>query len=143
MSGENRSEDKRTFFQLVTELPYLLGELIRAELELLRKELVHKLKGTGIGIALVALGLSLLGLVALMLVFSGVFALSLVMPLWAAGLVVAGLLLLVSLVIVAIGALMVRSTKSVVPQRTIDSVTEDIARIRGDRARAKESSRGA
>ena len=131
---------KQTLFQLITELPYLFGELVRAELELLRKELVQRLKGTGIGLGLIAVAFSLLGLVGFLLVVSGVYALSLVLPVWAAALILAAVVLLVAILLFAIGAGLVSRTKSPVPRRTIESVREDIARIRGDR-RTQRSSR--
>lgn len=132
--------EKQTLFQLITELPYLFGELVRAELELLRKELVQRLKGTGIGLGLIALAFSLLGLVGFLLVVSGVYALSLVLPVWAAALILAVAVLLIALLLFVIGAGLVSRTKSPVPRRTIQSVREDIARIRGDR-RSQRSSR--
>ena len=132
--------EKQTLFQLITELPYLFGELVRAELELLRKELVQRLKGTGIGLGLIALAFTLLGLVGFLLVLSGVYALSLVLPVWAAALILAAVVLLVAILLFVIGASLVSRTKSPVPRRTIQSVREDIARIRGDR-RAQRSSR--
>lgn len=132
--------EKQTLFQLITELPYLFGELVRAELELLRKELVQRLKGTGIGLGLIAVAFSLLGLVGFLLVVSGVYALSLVLPVWAAALILAAVVLLVAVLLFLIGAGLVSRTKSPVPRRTIQSVREDIARIRGDR-RTQRSSR--
>ncbi len=130
---------KQTLFQLITELPYLFGELVRAELELLRKELVQRLKGTGIGLGLIAVAFSLLGLVGFLLVVSGVYALSLVLPVWAAALILAAVVLLVAILLFAIGAGLVSRTKSPVPRRTIESVREDIARIRGDRRPQRSS----
>ena len=132
--------EKQTLFQLITELPYLFGELVRAELELLRRELVQRLKGTGIGLGLIAVAFSLFGLVGFLLVVSGVFALSIVLPVWAAALILAGVVLLVALLLFVIGAGLVSKTKSPVPRRTIQSVREDIARIRGDRRGKKSTS---
>ncbi len=130
---------KQTLFQLITELPYLFGELVRAELELLRKELVQRLKGTGVGLGLIAVAFSLLGLVGFLLVVSGVYALSLVLPVWAAALILAAVVLLVAILLFVIGAGLVSRTKSPVPRRTIESVREDIARIRGDRRTQRSS----
>jgi len=130
---------KQTLFQLITELPHLFGELVRAELELLRKELVQRLKGTGIGLGLVAVAFSLLGLVGFLLVVSGVYALSIVLPVWAAALILAAVVLLVAILLFVIGAGLVSRTKSPVPRRTIESVREDIARIRGDRRTQRPS----
>ena len=40
MASRERPEGKKSLFSLITELPYLMGQLIRAELELLRHELI-------------------------------------------------------------------------------------------------------
>ena len=127
---------KRSLFQLLTELPHLFGELIRAEIEQLRMELVQKLKGTGIGLGLFILALNFLSLFVMLLILAGVFALSLVMPLWAAALIVAGVSLVLAVVFVVIGAIAMKTGGKPVPSRTIQSVRDDIATIRGDRDRS-------
>jgi hypothetical protein len=126
---------KRSLFQLLTELPHLFGELIRAELEQLRMELVQKLKGTGIGLGLFILALNFLSLFVMLLILAGVFALSLVVPLWAAALIVAGGALVLAVVLVVFGAIAIKTGGKPVPSRTIQSVRDDIATIRGDRTR--------
>jgi hypothetical protein len=126
---------KRSLFQILTELPHLFGELIRAEIEQLRMELVQKLKGTGIGLGLFVLALNFLSLFVMLLIFAGVFALSLVVPLWAAALIVAGGALVLAVVLVVIGAIAIKTGGKPVPSRTIQSVRDDIATIRGDRDR--------
>ena len=126
---------KRSLFQLLTELPHLFGELIRAEIEQLRMELVQKLKGTGIGLGLFVLALNFLSLFVMLLILAGVFALSLVMPVWAAALVAAGGALVAAIVLVVIGAIAIKTGGKPVPSRTIQSVRDDIATIRGDRER--------
>jgi hypothetical protein len=127
---------KRSLFQLLTELPHLFGELIRAEIEQLRMELVQKLKGTGIGLGLFILALNFLSLFVMLLILAGVFALSLVMPLWAAALIVAGVSLVLAVVFVVIGAIAIKTGGKPVPSRTIQSVRDDIATMRGDRDRS-------
>jgi hypothetical protein len=131
---------KRSLFQLLTELPHLFGELIRAEIEQLRMELVQKLKGTGIGLGLFVLALNFLSLFVMLLILAGVFALSLVVPLWAAALIVAGGALILAVILVVIGALAIKTGGKPVPSRTLQSVREDIATIRGDRARSSGDS---
>lgn len=143
VSTSNSGESKRSLFQLVTELPHLLGQLVRAELELLRKEVLHRLKGTGIGLGVIAVAISLISVFLTLLVIAGVLALSLVLPAWAAVLILAGVVLLVALVLFAIGAALLSGTKAPVPERTLSSVREDIARIRGDKPRKKSTRRGA
>ena len=127
---------KRSLFQLLTELPHLFGELIRAEIEQLRMELVQKLKGTGIGLALFILALNFVSLFVMLLILAGVFALSLVLPLWAAALIVAGASLVIAVVLAVIGAIAIKTGGKPVPSRTIQSVRDDIATIRGDRDRS-------
>ena len=124
---------KRSLFQLLTELPHLFGELIRAEIEQLRVELVQKLKGTGIGLGLFILALNFLSLFVMLLILAGVFALSLLLPLWAAALIVAGVALILAVVFVVIGTITIKTGGTPVPSRTIQSVRDDIAVIRGDR----------
>lgn len=138
---ESQRESKRSVFALITELPHLLGQLIRAELDLLKAELLHKLKGTGIGLGLVALAISLISLVLTLLAVAGILALSLVMPAWAATLIAAGAVLVVAVVLLAIGVAFLSGTKAPVPERTLESVHQDIARIRGDRARKSQRPR--
>ncbi len=135
MVASQRPEGKKSLFALITELPYLMGQLIRAELELLRKELLARLKGTGIGLGLLIIALNLLVAVVLLLVLAAVFALALVMPTWAAALTLAGGVLLIAVIVGAIGAKLVAGTGSPLPNRTIDNVKEDIRTIRGDRAK--------
>lgn len=141
MVSRERPEGKRSLFALITELPYLMGQLIRAELELLRQELIARLKGTGIGLGLLIVALNLVVAFVLLLVLAGVFALALLMPTWAAALTIAGVVLVIALIVGAIGAKLVAGTGSPLPTRTIDNVKEDIATIRGDRVAKKSSSR--
>lgn len=142
-STDSPGESKRSLFQLITELPHLLGQLVRAELELLRKEVLHRLKGTGIGLGMIAVAISLISVFLTLLVVAGVLALSLVLPAWAAVLILAGVVLLLALIVFAIGAALLSGTKAPVPERTLSSVREDIARIRGDKPRKKSRRRGA
>ena len=141
MVSRERPEGKRSLFALITELPYLMGQLIRSELELLRQELIARLKGTGIGLGLLIVALNLVVAFVLLLVLAGVFALALLMPTWAAALTIAGVVLVIALIVGAIGAKLVAGTRSPLPTRTIANVKEDIATIRGDRAAKKSSSR--
>lgn len=141
---EPQRESKRSVFALITELPHLLGQLIRAELDLLKAEVLHKLKGTGIGFGLVAVAISLISVVLTLLAVAGILALSLVVPAWAAALIAAGAVLIVAVVLLAIGAALLSGTKAPVPERTLESVHQDISRIRGDRERkSQRAHRGA
>ena len=122
----------KSFLSLITDVPHLIAQLIRAEIELLKAELISKLKSVGIGLGLFVISLSLILLAVLLLIFAGVFALSLVLPLWAATLVVAGVVILAAIVIAGIGAAVMSRTKSPLPNETVESIREDIRVIRGD-----------
>ena len=124
---------KRSLFQLITELPHLFGALVRAEIEQLRRELIARLKGTGIGLALFVVAINLVVTAVLLLVLAGVFALSLVTPLWLAALIVAGVLLLLALITVAVAVAAIKKGGAPIPRRTLDSIREDVATIRGER----------
>lgn len=135
MSEKNaraKARDK-PFLSLITDIPHLIISLIRAELELLKAELVSKLKAVGIGLGLFVISLSLILLALLLMVFAGVFALSLVVPLWAAALIGGGVVLLVALVIAGIAALTMSGSRSPVPSETVESIRADIRTIRGEK----------
>ena len=129
---------KRSLFQLLTGLPHLFGELIRAEIDQLRMELIQRLKGTGIGLGLFVIALNLIITALLLLVFAGVFALSLVLPLWVAALISAGGLVVIAVIVAVFGAIAVKTGGKPVPTRSLQSVRDDIATIRGDRDRGVE-----
>jgi hypothetical protein len=126
---------KRSLFQLITELPHLFGALVRAEIEQLRRELIARLKGTGIGLALFVVAINLVVAAVLLLVLAGVFALSLVTPLWLSALIVAGALLLLAVIVVAIAVAAIKKGGAPIPRRTLDSIREDVAIIRGEKKR--------
>jgi ABC-type transporter Mla maintaining outer membrane lipid asymmetry permease subunit MlaE len=136
MSATERGEqarEKRSFLSLLTDVPHLIVQLIRAELELLKAELVSKLKSIGIGLGLFVISLTLILLALLLFIFAAVFALSLVVPLWAAALIAGGGVLLVAIVFAGAGAASMASTSSPAPNETIESIRRDIRVIRGQK----------
>jgi hypothetical protein len=72
-------------------------------------------------------------LASLLFIFAGVFALSLVVPLWAAALIAGGAVLLIAIVIAGAGAAAMASTSSPAPNETIESIRRDIRVIRGQK----------
>lgn len=130
-SSAHQSAGKKPFLSLLTDVPHLIVELIRAELELLRAELVSKLKSTGIGIGLFIISLTLVLLALLLFIFAGVFALALVLPLWAAALISGGAVLISAVVFAALGAGAMSGASSPKPSETIESIREDIRVVRG------------
>jgi len=132
MGATGRAKAKG-FFSLLTDVPHLIAQLIRAEIELLKAELVSKLKAVGIGLGLFVISLSLILLALLLLVFAGVFALSLVVPLWAAALIAAAAAILVALVVGGIAASVMSRGTSPTPDETVESIRADIRVVRGEK----------
>ena len=132
--SEPRAQAKgKSFFSLLTDIPHLITQLIRAELELLKAELVSKLKATGIALGLFTISISPIVLALLLLIFAAVFALSLVVPLWAAALISAGVVLVVAAIMAAWGAKVIGGSGAPKPSATIESIREDIRVIRGQK----------
>lgn len=123
------SEDtnRRGFFRLLADLPRELSDLVRAEIRLLQTELASKLRAAGVGLGLVTLGVTLLSAFLLMLVVAGILALSLVMPAWAAALVVAGSALVVGLIFIASGIASIK--KGFTPFESVDQIAADFANL--------------
>ena len=124
---------KKSFLSLMTDIPHLIVQLVRAELELLKTEIVAKLKATGIGLGLFAISVSLIIFALLLLVFTAVFALALVVPLWAASLISACGVLVAAAAIALAGAGVMSRAKSPKPDETIESIRKDIQVLRGDK----------
>lgn len=122
---------KRSLFELLADVPTLVTDLVQREIELVKAEIVDKLKALGAGSGL------LLGAVITVLFMVGVlltcavFALSLVMPGWAATLVVAGGLLLIAIVLAIIGYRVLKAGMPYYPVESLDSLDKDLRAIKG------------
>ena len=124
----DQATQKRGLFRLIADVPTLIVQLFRDELESLKLELTKKVKGIAIGAALFAVAAVFGFLAVIILLFAAVIALALVVPMWAAALIVAGALLLVVLVLVLIG---VAQLKRGNPGKTAESVKRDVNTIKG------------
>jgi hypothetical protein len=118
---------QRGLFSLIADVPSLIVELFRQELESFKVELTKKATGIAVGVGLLV-GAGVVAVLALiMLMIAGVFALALVVPTWAAALIVAGFLLLIVLVLALVGRAQLKrgdlgkTVKSV--QRDVDTIT--------------------
>lgn len=121
--------DERSLFTLLGELPDRVSTLVRAEIDQVKAELTYKAKHFGIGAGLVVgaafVGIFLLGT----LIATGILALSLVMPGWAAALVVSGVLLLIILILLGVAVLNFKRGSE--PLESIESVRQDLDAITG------------
>jgi hypothetical protein len=122
---------KRSLLLLLTDLPALVQELFHREVELLKAEVIGKLKSIGIGGGLIAgAGIILLFMIGVLLT-AAILGLSTVMPGWLAALLVAALLLIVAGVLGFIGYRILQRGIPPIPTESIDSLQRDYRAIRG------------
>ena len=117
----------RGFFRLIADLPRELSDLVRAEIRLLQSEFASKLRSAGIGIGWVTLGMTMLSLFFTMLVVALILFLSVIMPAWAAALVVAGTVLISGVVFIMIGVASIR--KGFTPFESVDQIATDFKNL--------------
>lgn len=120
---------RRSLFQLIGELPGLIGDLIRAEIDAIKAELKERAVRAGVGAALLAAAAFVAVLAIVVLVFAAVAGLATVLPWWASALIVGGGLLLIVLALVLAGVGAFKSMQRM-PSR-IDSIKEDLRTVRG------------
>lgn len=121
--------------ELVAQLSTQVPELIRSELRLAQAEVTAKGKRAGIGLGMFsAAGLLAFFGVAFLLTTVALL-LDLVLPGWAAALIVAAVLLAGAGVAALLGKKKVAEATPPMPERTMESVKEDIAAVKGATSR--------
>ncbi|WP_324785471.1 phage holin family protein [Streptomyces sp. H51] len=132
MSGttETRLDGQRSVGELVNRATEQLSRLVRQELALAKEELAAKGRraGRGGGLLGAAGAVAYAGLLAL--AATGAAALSLVLPVWAAALIVTGALFAIAGVLAVTGRAQLRRAGPPTPERTLDSVRADVEVIR-------------
>ncbi|WP_217238184.1 phage holin family protein [Streptomyces sp. AC555_RSS877] len=115
---------------LVQQASRQLSQLVRDEMRLAQAEMTEKGKRFGKGGGLFG-GAGLMGVLTLQaLVATVIAALSLVMDVWVAALIVTGALAAVTAVMAALGKQQIGKASPPVPERTMGSVEADVAEIR-------------
>lgn len=127
--------ERRGLFALIADIPGLIRELIEAEIESLKAEIIGKLKAAGIGAGFIAAAATLAFFAVLVLTTAGILALALVLPAWAAALVVAAALLVFAAIMAAFGVSQLKRGVPPTPTDTIESVKTDVRVVRGLRKR--------
>lgn len=122
---------KRSLFQLVSDVPVLVRELVAGEIELLKQEMLRKLK------ALLSGGGLLLAAAVILLFFVGVLLTTIIavlylwLPLWLSALIVAVALLIVAAIIGLVGYRKLKQGIPPIPTETIDGLKKDLNVIKG------------
>lgn len=125
---------EETLGGLVHRLSEQIPELVRSEIRLAQAEMAEKGKRAGVGIGMFSAAglLAFFGLAVL--VTTAILALALVLPAWAAALVVAVVLLAGAGVAALLGRNRVQSATPPKPERAMENVRLDVAAIKGDRS---------
>lgn len=122
---------KRSLFKLIADLPTLVVDLFRAEIESLKQELIEKLKYAGIGAGLLAGAAMFLFFAVLVLLAAAVLGLATVLPAWAAALIVGGGIMLIAAILLLAGVGSLKKGVPPTPTTTIESVKRDVSVIKG------------
>jgi Flp pilus assembly protein TadB len=132
MSAGSTPTESASTGELITQLAAQTERLVRDEIRLAQKEFQQSIKHAGIGAGLfsVAGAFAVFGVATL--IAAAVAALALVLPVWAAALVVGVVLLAVGGVAALIGKRQVQEA-SPVPQQTVANVKEDIHEVKDAR----------
>ncbi|ERK71590.1 phage holin family protein [Leifsonia aquatica] len=130
MTDRERAGSK-SLVELISDLPRLLIELLKAEFAHLKAEFAAKAKYAGVGIGLFVVAAVLLFFALGVLVAAAILGLAVVLPGWASALIVFGALLVIAAVLALIGVSSLKKIQGVAPQKTIDSIKEDADALKG------------
>ena len=133
MTVESKSAADASIGELMSQLSAQTSRLVRDEMRLATKELQQSAKHAGVGAGLFSVAglLALLGLMTL--IAAGVAALSLVLPVWAAAVIVAVVLFLAA----GVAALFGRKQAEEIappPRQSVESVKADIKEVKDARS---------
>ncbi len=132
VTSESVNGDRRTasVSDLIRSLVADLVSLARHEADLVKIELKHKVStaGAAVGMFVIAGFVALFGLATL--IAASVLALAIVLPAWAAALIVGVALFALAAALVLAGRARIRAATPLTPKRSLDAAQEDIAWIR-------------
>jgi uncharacterized membrane protein YqjE len=126
---EPRVKAERSLSTLLSDLASETVELLRQELTLFKTELQEKLSKAGIGAAALVAAALIAFSAWLFLLLAAVFALDIVLPIWAAALIVGVLVLAIAGALALYGKSRLRAD-ALTPERTMRSLREDQAWIK-------------
>lgn len=131
MTGIPEVPPRRSLLKLISDLPTLVTDLIRGELDSLKKEITDKLKHAGIGAGLLV-GAALFAFIALLvLIAAAVLGLATVLAPWLAALIIGVIILIIAAVLALIGIKSLKKGVPPAPTQTIKSLKKDVGAIKG------------
>ncbi|KKW65004.1 hypothetical protein BST23_10140 [Mycolicibacterium elephantis] len=133
MAVESRPTADASIGELMGQLSTQTSRLVRDEMRLAQKEFQESAKHAGIGAGL----FSVAGLLAFFgvatFITAGIAALALVLPVWAAALIVGGVLFIAAGIAALVGRKQTDEVTPAVP-RTVETVKADIDELKGARS---------
>ncbi|MFI0507092.1 phage holin family protein [Streptomyces albogriseolus] len=122
--------DEHTVGELVGQATEQISRLARQEVALAKEELAEKGRRAGVGGGMLgaAGAFGYAGLLAM--AATGIVALDLVLPLWAAALIITGVLFVIAGVLALAGRGQLRRATPAKPERTLGSVKADVEEIK-------------
>lgn len=122
---------RRSLFSLVSDLPRILSDLVRAEIDSFQAEMVGKAKSAGVGAGLVVAAIGVLTFSLGAFVAAAIAGIATALPLWASALIVGGALLLLAVLLILIGVAAFKRAFPPGPDKTKASIEEDLRVIKG------------
>jgi len=131
---------KRSLFQLIGELPGLVSDLIRAEIDAIKADLKDKAVRAGVGAGLMLVAAFIAFCAIAVGIFAAIAGIATALPWWASALIVFGGLVIIAIVLFLAG---VGAFKSMKGRDTMTRIGEDVHSL-GSAARqaARERSEG-
>ena len=127
---EGPEPSDRSIKEIVQALQPQIQELVNKQVELARAELVPVGRQAGIATGLLVTGAVFMLVFLVFLSLTGVYALNLVLPLWASALIVSGILLLIGGGLAGAGANILRRLDPK-PHRTVAALQQNIDWLKG------------
>ena len=131
MTGVTDPAPRRGLFKLIADIPTLLMDLVRGEIESFKQELIGKLKLAGVGIGLLVGAAAFAFFALLVLIAAAVLGLATVLPAWAAALIIGGGILLIAVLLALVGISSLKKGVPPAPTETIKSIKKDVRVIKG------------
>ncbi len=125
------SRQRRSVFALIADIPALVSELIRAELQQLKYELVRKVVNAGIGLGFLLAAALFAFFTFVVLIVVAILGLAVIVPAWLAALIVGVVLLAITAVLALLGVGRLKRGLPPVPTETIRSVKKDVKALKG------------
>jgi len=118
-------DESRSLGALLKDIAGNLQEIVRAEVRLARAEISEQFAKARRGLMFLLVGAVLALMAGIVLLFAFVYALALVVPQWAAALIVAAVVAILAAVMVSAGAKQMRDVQ-VAPVKTSENIKETV-----------------